>query len=146
MVDSSLERVEVRVRNSSGSRYQVTCNGYALPLAATETSGEAVAGVRFRAWRTSEGFHPQIAPHVPLVFDILDTWNGRSVGGCRYHVAHPGGVNFQAPPINALEAQARRRTLFETTGHSPGDMTAKHAGVHPDFPCTLDLRRAGLGR
>jgi uncharacterized protein (DUF2126 family) len=146
MVDSSLERLQVRVRNTSGDRYKVACNGYAVPLAGTGTGGEGVAGVRFRAWCTSEGFHPRIAPHVPLTFDVLDTWNGRSIGGCRYHVAHPGGVNFQSPPINALEAQARRRALFEPIGHTPGATSAKAGGAHPDFPCTLDLRRTGLAR
>src|SRR4029079_16928587 len=108
--------------------------------------GEAVAGVRFRAWRTSEGFHPRIAPHVPLTFDIVDTWSGRSIGGCRYHVSHPGGLAFSAPPVNALEAQARRRALFESNAHSPGRTSIKSGAAHPDFPCTLDLRRAGLSR
>jgi uncharacterized protein (DUF2126 family) len=101
--------------------------------------------VRFRAWRTSDGFHPNIPPHVPLTFDVIDTWNGRSIGGCRYHVAHPGGGNFQSPPVNALEAEGRRLALFETMGHSPGGSSLKAAGVHPDFPLTLDLRRLGWG-
>ena len=106
-----------------------------------DASGEAVAGVRFRAWPASEGFHPTIAPHVPLTFDIVDTWTGRSIGGCRYHVAHPGGRNFQALPVNALEAESRRhRPLRE---HRPFARQAaiEPAGVHPDFPLTLDLRR-----
>jgi uncharacterized protein (DUF2126 family) len=82
---------------------------------------------------------------VPLTFDIFDTWNGRSIGGCRWHVTHPGGRTFQALPVNALEAQSRRLALFESIGHSPGGSPLRTGGVHPDFPLTLDLRRAGLG-
>jgi uncharacterized protein (DUF2126 family)/transglutaminase-like putative cysteine protease len=140
-VDSSLERIEVAVGVASMERYAVTCNGYRLPLVETATKGEAVAGVRFRAWPSTAGFHPMVPPHVPLTFDILDVWTGRSVGGCRYHVAHPGGCNYQALPVNALEGEARRRARFEPMGHSPGALQIKTGGVHPDFPLTLDLRR-----
>jgi uncharacterized protein (DUF2126 family) len=140
-VDSSLERAQVRVTGMSSDRYVVTCNGQLLPLASTGGAGEAVAGVRFRAWPSPEGFHPTIAPHVPLTFDIVDTWNGRSIGGARYHATHPGGRNFETLPINALEAEGRRLARFETIGHSLGGMPFKAAGVHPDFPLTLDLRR-----
>jgi uncharacterized protein (DUF2126 family) len=97
--------------------------------------------VRFRAWRTADGFHPTIPPHVPLTFDIVDTWSGRSIGGCRVHVTRPDGRAAQALPVNALEAEARRLTLFEAMGHSPAGTAPKAAGVHPDFPLTLDLRR-----
>jgi uncharacterized protein (DUF2126 family) len=140
-VDSSLERVQVLVVGLSGDRHVVTCNGYPLPLTSTGGAGQAVAGVRFRAWPSAEGFHPTIAPHVPLTFDIVDTWNGRSIGGCRTHAGHPGGRNFQTPPVNALEAEARRLARFETIGHSPGASPLRTAGAHPDFPLTLDLRR-----
>lgn len=142
-VDSSMERVQVLVKGMSGDRYVVTCNGYSLPLAHTRGTDEAVAGVRFRAWPATEGFHPTIAPDVPLTFDIIDTWNGRSIGGCRYHTAHPGGGSFQALPVNALEAEGRRLARFEALGHSPGSEPVKTADVHPDFPLTLDLRRVG---
>ena len=104
----------------TGDRHVVTCNGYPLPLTSTGRAAQAVAGVRFRAWPSAEGFHPTIAPHVPLTLDIVDTWNGRSIGGCRYHVAHPGGRNFQTLPVNALEAEGRRLARFETIGHPPG--------------------------
>jgi uncharacterized protein (DUF2126 family) len=140
-VDSSLERVEVLASGLSGDRYVAACNGCALPLAPTGTAGQAIAGVRFRAWQPTEGFHPTIPPHVPLTFDVVDTWSGRSIGGCRYHASHPGGRNYQTPPVNALEAEARRLARFESIGHSPGAMPARRAGVHPDFPLTLDLRR-----
>ena len=141
LVDSSLERLQVLVRGISGDRYTVACNGYPLPLTATGTVGEAVAGVRFRAWRTSDGLHPNVSPHVPLTFDVIDTWNGRSVGGCRYHVTHPGGRNFDSLPVNALEATGRRLALFEPIGHSPDGSPLEAAAVHSDFPLTLDLRR-----
>ena len=111
-VDSSLERVQVLAEGLSGDRHVVTCNGYRLPLTATGRAGQAIAGVRFRAWPSAEGFHPTIAPHVPLTFDIVDSWNGRSIGGCRYHATHPGGRNFQTLPVNALEAEGRRLADF----------------------------------
>jgi uncharacterized protein (DUF2126 family) len=140
-VDSSLDRVQVLVRGMTGERYKVACNGHELPLAPTGTQGECVAGVRYRAWRTSEGLHPNIPPHVPLTFDIVDTWSGRSIGGCRYHASPPDGSNPQGLPLNAREAEARRRALFERIGHSPGTPALAAAVVHPDFPLTLDLRR-----
>jgi uncharacterized protein (DUF2126 family)/transglutaminase-like putative cysteine protease len=141
-VDSSLERVQVRVSGQTQGRYIVTCNGYALPSAATGTFGETVAGVRYRAWQPASILHPTIAPHVPLVFDVVDTWTGRAVGGCRYHVAHPGGRGLDVLPINAFEAEGRRLARFEAMGHTPGMSDVKQSGVHPDFPLTLDLRRA----
>jgi uncharacterized protein (DUF2126 family)/transglutaminase-like putative cysteine protease len=144
-VDSSLDRLQVLVRGMSGARYAVACNGYRAPLVATGVAGESVAGVRYRAWRTSEGFHPNIPPHAPLTFDVIDTWNGRSVGGCRYHVSRPDGAQLQALPVNALEAEARRLALFEALGHSPAGSGLEDVGVHPDFPLTLDLRRAATG-
>jgi uncharacterized protein (DUF2126 family) len=125
----------------TGGRYKVACNGHEVPLTPTGTQGECVAGVRYRAWRTSEGLHPNIPPHVPLTLDILDTWSGRSIGGCRYHASPPDGSNPQGLPLNAREAEARRRALFERIGHSPGTPALAAAVVHPDFPLTLDLRR-----
>jgi uncharacterized protein (DUF2126 family)/transglutaminase-like putative cysteine protease len=139
-VDASLERVQALVAGATGDRYLVTCNGYPLPLAATGMMGEAVAAVRFRAWQPPQCLHPNIAPHVPLIFDVVDTWAGRSIGGCRYHVAHPGGRNFEVLPINALEAEGRRRARFENIGHTAGGMRIGRVGVSPDFPMTLDLR------
>ena len=144
-VDSSLERVQVLVAGLSGDRHVVTCNGYPLPLAATGTPGKPLPASASAPGPQPKGFHPTIAPHVPLTFDIVDTWNGRSIGGCRYHAAHPGGRNFQTLPVNALEAEGRRLARFETIGHSPGAAPLKTAGVHPDFPLTLDLRRVAAG-
>jgi uncharacterized protein (DUF2126 family)/transglutaminase-like putative cysteine protease len=141
-VDSSLERVQVRVNGQSGDRYLVTCNGKALPLTPTDVQGEALAGVRYRAWGPPSALHPTIRPHVPLVFDIVDTWTGRSVAGCRYHVAHPGGRNFEIFPVNGYEAEGRRLARFETVGHTPGPMRPAPAERNPDYPLTLDLRRA----
>jgi uncharacterized protein (DUF2126 family) len=139
-VDSSLERIEARVSGITGDRYVVSCNGYALPLTGTGAAGEMAAGVRFRAWQPPACLHPNIAPHTPLTFDIVDTWSHRSIGGCRYHVSHPGGRTFDLCPVNALEAQARRLARFEALGHSPAGTQFHRAGVHPDFPLTLDLR------
>jgi uncharacterized protein (DUF2126 family)/transglutaminase-like putative cysteine protease len=142
-VDSSLERVQVKVSGGVDGRHVVTCNGRALPLSPTGTFGESVAGVRYRAWQPPLCLHPNIGTHVPLIFDVVDTWTGRSVGGCRYHVAHPGGRNFEVFPVNAFEAEGRRLARFESMGHTAGGSMPRPSGVHPAFPLTLDLRRAG---
>ncbi|HLO76773.1 MAG TPA: transglutaminase family protein, partial [Magnetospirillum sp.] len=139
-VDSSVERLQVKLANRAGDRYVVTCNGVPVPLAATGTTGEWVAGVRYRAWWPASCLHPSIGVHSPLVFDILDTWTGQSVGGCTYHVAHPGGRNYDTFPVNSYEAEARRRARFFPFGHSHGPMAAQAARLHPDYPNTLDLR------
>jgi uncharacterized protein (DUF2126 family)/transglutaminase-like putative cysteine protease len=140
-VDSSLERVQVKVRGLTGDRFQVTCNDQTVPLQSTGTHGEAVAGVRFRAWGPPSALHPMIAPHVPLTFDLIDTWSGRSVAGCRYHVAHPGGRNPETFPVNSYEAEGRCLARFEALGHSPGQRTVSTPSLNPDYPMTLDLRR-----
>ena len=140
-VDSSLERVQLAVRGLTGDRYVITCNGRALPLTPTGTFGEAVAGVRYRAWHPPSALHPTIAPHVPLTFDVFDSWTGRSIAGCRYHVSHPGGRNFEVFPVNAYEAEGRRLARFEAHGHTAGRMAPQAVRINPDYPVTLDLRR-----
>jgi uncharacterized protein (DUF2126 family) len=144
-VDSSLERIEVRVSGLNPSRYTVSCNGHALPLQPTGTTGEFVAGVRYKAWNPPSSLHPSIGIHAPLTFDIVDTWMKRSVGGCRYHVTHPGGLSYETLPVNAFEAESRRLSRFAAMGHSPGTISAAAPTVHVagsrEFPFTLDLRR-----
>jgi len=140
-VDSTVERIEVLVRGLVGDRHAVACNGRRLPLQPTGTAGEFVAAVRYRAWRAPSSLHPTIDPHVPLVFDVVDTWMQRSLGGCQYHVAHPGGVNYTTFPVNAYEAEARRLARFFRTGHTPGVVLLSAEAPNPDFPHTLDLRR-----
>jgi len=162
-VDSSVERLEVKVTNFNADRFMITCHGVPVPLRETNIRGEYVAGVRYRAWTPPSALHPTLGKDVPLVFDVVDTWNNRSIGGCTYHVAHPGGRNYDAFPVNAYEAEGRRISRFWNEGHTQGPITpsATYAGIEryleknqipkkfdapsvkisPEYPNTLDLRQ-----
>jgi uncharacterized protein (DUF2126 family)/transglutaminase-like putative cysteine protease len=140
-VDSSLERMQVKVNGRTGDRFAMTCNGRTVPLTPTGTSGEAVAGIRYRAWCPPSALHPTIAPHVPLTIDLVDTWSERSVAGCRYHVSHPGGRHFETFPVNAFEAEGRRLARYEAEGHTAGRLIVPAPTINPEYPLTLDLRR-----
>jgi len=139
-VDSSLERVEVKVSGLAPDRYAVTCNERTVPLRSTGREGEYVAGVRFRAWAPWSALHPKIGVQSPLTFDIVDTWMNRSEGGCRYHVVHPGGRSHETFPVNAFEAESRRLARFFRIGHTAGRMNVVPAASSDEFPLTLDLR------
>ncbi|WP_344754886.1 transglutaminase family protein [Gryllotalpicola koreensis] len=147
-VDSSLERMQVRVRGLDPARHLVACNGVAVPLTSTGRPGEYYAGVRYRAWQPWSALHPSIAVHAPLTFDVIDVDGAASLGGASYHVVHPGGRNYEHPPINANEAEARRASRFEPRGHTSGRIDVarlREAGrraASEDYPHTLDLRRA----
>jgi uncharacterized protein (DUF2126 family) len=140
-VDSSIERLQVKVSGLTGERHFVTCNGRKLPLRSTGTRGEFVAGVRYRAWQPPSCLHPLIGVHTPLVFDFYDVWNRRAVSGCTYHVAHPASRNYEIFPVNSYEAEARRLARFVPLGHTPGWYEPPVEVPNPEFPCTLDLRR-----
>jgi uncharacterized protein (DUF2126 family)/transglutaminase-like putative cysteine protease len=139
-VDSSLERLQVKVNGFDSKRHAVAVNGIAMPLTLTGMAHEAVAGVRFRAWQPPSALHPMIPIHSPLSFEVVDLWSGRSMGGCTYHVVHPAGRNYLTFPVNAAEAEARRSSRFEARGHQPGPIRLKTPGVSSDHPFTLDLR------
>ena len=140
-VDSSVERLQVKVRGWTGSRHVLTVNGRMVPLHQTGTVGELVAGVRFRAWQPPESLHPTIGVHAPLVFDVIDTWSERALGGCVYHVAHPGGRASEQFPVNSYAAEGRRLARFSALGHRPGVLATPVDERDPEFPMTLDLRR-----
>ncbi len=163
VVDSAVERLEIICRGLDPQRYRVTCNRRALPLHETGHPHEYVAGVRFKAWKAAFGLHPTIGMHAPLVFDVFDIQLGRSIGGCVYHVSHPGGLGYETFPVNAFEAEARRMSRFWSWGHSAGDpplpdwvnqlkdyyaemppLVEREPApeINPDYPHTLDLRRA----
>ena len=145
-VDSSVERLQVKVTGMTNRRHMVTCNGRRVPLHTSGIEGEFVAGVRYRAWQPPSCLHPTIAVHTPLVFDIVDCWQDRSIGGCTYHVAHPGGRNYTTSPVNAYEAESRRAARFFRSGHSGGILRAPEEQPNLEYPLTLDLRRATADR
>ena len=162
-VDSSVERLQLKAKGLVGSRYVITANGRQVPLRSTGVRGEFVAGVRYQAWQPPSALHPTIKVHSPLVFDVVDTWNNRSVGGCTYHVVHPGGRSYDDIPVNANVAEARRVSRFWGHGHSPEGATLHYATsrgqwdfapqgsppgpadvpaeeINEEYPHTLDLR------
>jgi len=145
-VDSSVERLQVRVDGYNEARHIVTCNGVPIPLSTTASPGTGVAGVRYKAWEPWSALHPTIGVHTPLVFDLVDRWNGRSLGGCTYHVSHPGGRAYDTFPVNAAEAEARRVSRFFRHGHTAGpidinELDSMSNRPRREYPRTLDLRR-----
>ncbi len=161
-VDSSLEKVQVKLRGMTEGRYILLCNGYRVPLTATLVSGEYVCGIRYRAWQPPSALHPTIGTDTPLTLDIIDTWNSRSIGGCTYYVSHPGGRSYDTFPVNSFEAESRRVSRFGNTEHSQGPQfiqvnltgelhyvennrepflyDAPPPEMNNEFPCTLDMR------
>ena len=163
-VDSSLERVQVKLRGFNQSRYVLMCNGNRVPLRATQIMGEWVCGIRYRAWQPPSALHPTIGVDTPLTFDIIDTWNGRSIGGCTYFVSHPGGRSYDSFPVNSYEAESRRVSRFGDHSHTqsvlrpaPLSFLVDHyieanrntylcdpppVLTSEEYPCTLDLRQS----
>jgi uncharacterized protein (DUF2126 family)/transglutaminase-like putative cysteine protease len=142
-VDSSVERLQVKLTGVAPARYQVACNGVLIPLHPTGAASEYIAGVRYRVWQPASALHPTIGIDSPLVFDLVDTWNGRSVSGCTYHATHPGGRIYTKVPVNSYEAESRRLARFSPFGHSPGQLEPLEAGTgSPEFRYTVDLRLA----
>jgi uncharacterized protein (DUF2126 family) len=139
-VDSSVERLQIKARGLAGDRFAITCNGHRVPLHPTGTNGEGVAGVRYRAWQPPVCLQPTIKSHAPLRFDLYDTWNQRSLGGCTYNVAHPGGRSYDTFPVNSYEAESRRLARFFRHGHQQGKFKPPVEELNSDFPFTLDLR------
>ncbi|MAY03448.1 MAG: IMP dehydrogenase [Gammaproteobacteria bacterium] len=143
-VDSSVERLQVTVQGMSGERLVLCCNGRQIPLQPTDREGEYVGGIRYKAWAPYSALHPTIKVHTPLVIDVVDSMNQRSLGGCQYHVSHPGGRNYETFPINANEAEARRVARFMAHGHKQGQFKLRSEAPYAGRPCTLDLRYLDL--
>lgn len=162
-VDSSLEKIQVKLKRITPGRHQLFCNGYPVPLQSTKIKDEMICGIRYRAWQPPSALHPTIGVDAPLTLDLVDNWNGRSIGGCTYHVSHPGGRNYETYPINSFEAESRRISRYwdqgfsqETIRSAPWVSMIEHyikedrkpmkvdtpaPVINPDYPCTLDLRR-----
>jgi len=140
-VDSSVERLEVKTTGLDLTKHQLLCNGIRVPLQFGGDQSTHVAGVRYRAWAPVSCLHPTLPVNTPLVFDLWDIRSGHSVGGCTYHVSHPGGRNYATFPVNALEAEGRRNGRFLPFGHTPGKLVPRMPRENPEFPATLDLRR-----
>jgi uncharacterized protein (DUF2126 family)/transglutaminase-like putative cysteine protease len=145
-VDSSVQRLQLRVDGYVEGRHAVLCNGCRVPLSDTDTAGTVVAGIRFRAYSPPSALHPTIGVQAPLTFELVDLLSARSLGGCRYHVGHPGGRAYERLPVNAAEAEARRNARFEPIGHTAGELHAPPVRRSSDYPRTLDLREAGYRR
>ena len=139
-VDATVERVQVTATGLIEGRHRVTCNGRYVPLSPTLTQSEYVAGVRFKAWSQPSSLHPKLPINAPLVFDVMDIFQNRSLGGCTYHVTHPGGRAHATFPVNENEAEGRRLARFEPMGHTPGKIIIPAVEINPEFPHTLDLR------
>lgn len=139
-VDSSLERIQIHANNIDTKRYAIACNGVRVPLTRTGKANEFVAGVRFKSWQPSSSLHPTIQPHSPLVIDLYDLQHRRVVTGATYYTSHPGGFNFEAQPVNALEADGRRQARFTAVRSAGGNYVLREMPVNPEFPTTLDLR------
>jgi uncharacterized protein (DUF2126 family) len=166
-VDSSLERLEIKLTGFNGARYVLLCNGNRVPLRETPVKGEYVCGIRYRAWQPYSALHPTIGIDAPLAFDIVDTWNSRSIGGCTYYVSHPGGRGYEVFPVNSYEAESRRGSRFGITSHTqdllpsrtyfkglqryieqnrePFFFDAPPVQVNREYPCTLDMRQFWVG-
>jgi uncharacterized protein (DUF2126 family) len=145
-VDSSVERIQVRAEGLVPERHLVLINGRKLPLRPTGRAAEMACGVRFRAWAPPHSLHPHLGIHHPLRLDLLDTWGRRSLGACAYHVWHPEGRAFDAPPLTQFEASARRAQRFTREGPLAWPVVPEEAAPHPDAPYTLDLRRFAVDR
>jgi uncharacterized protein (DUF2126 family) len=140
-VDSSVERIQVKLQGLTDSRHVLCCNGKSVPLHSTGRQGEFVAGIRFRAWDPYSALHPTKPIDSPLTFDLVDSWNQRSIGGCQYHVTHPGGRAFEDFPLNAFVAESRRRSRFTVLNRTPGQIEPELTLPSKDYPMTLDLQR-----
>ena len=139
-MDATVERLQLAVNGLGVGRHIVTCNGRRVTLTATNEQGQLVAGIRFKAWSQPASLHPNLPENAPLTFDLYDLHQGRSLGGCKYHVAHPGGRNYETFPVNENEADGRRLSRFEALGHSPGKRPVPPQELNHEFPHTLDLR------
>ena len=150
--------MQIKVKDFQDERYLLTCNGVKVPLTSTNVKGEFVGGVRYKAWGPFSALHSTIPVDAPLIFDVVDTWNGRSVGGFTYFVAHPGGLSYDQYPVNGYEAESRRINRFWDFNHTQGEIpdrvtqrqkelvaakvfSYQELPINKEYPHTLDLRK-----
>ncbi len=146
-VDASMERIQVTLRGAdraNASSYEVTCNHYRIPLVKTALPGEWVGGVRFRARQKAFVSHPAVSPHRSLVFEVVERQTRRSLGGCTYYPSSPHQKGDRSFPTNRAEAEARMTERFIPHGLRPEPSPCHYAPISPEYPTTLDLRRASI--
>ena len=142
--DSSVERLQAKLTAADPGRYTVTCNGRRMPMHTTGHPAHRWPACATRRGNRQLALHPVLPINAPLTFDIYDTWTGRALGGCTYHVKHPGGRSYDTFPVNSNEAEARRLARFEPHGHTAAACTNRPRNPAPRV--SDDPRPAPHGR
>ena len=110
-VDSANERAQVRVTGLAPGRYVLACNGRRVPMQPGGAHDELIAGVRYKTANPQATLHPTTPVLTALVFDLIDTWSGRAVGGCTYVIPPRPGVGGPvaiSPGVAEGEGSGRR--------------------------------------
>ena len=158
-IDPANARFQVHLSGLTPGRHVLLCNGHRVPLQETGRAGEAVAGIRCKMADPPATLYPGVPPVRALVFDLVDTWTGRTLGGCTYELPDTGtwsppplspatGITTPTPPGSPAEARpappgpppgfcARGRVLPEGSPRTPAVPPGPSAS--PEAPYLLDL-------